>query len=296
MNIAKLARDPRAMKALTGLSYTEFTNLVSKFESAMRFLRQNKPGRKRKVGGGQKGKLPSVEEKLFFVLFYLKTYPTFDVLSFLVDINRGRCNKGIQFYLKVLKKTLGKEIVLPKRKIRSVEEFFTLFPSTEDIFLDGTERRIQRPRNKKRQNKFYSGKKKTNTRKNIVMSDEDKNILFISPTKSGRRHDKRVADKSGLNKVIPDSVGVWIDTGFQGFVHPNIVQPKKATKNRPLTDEEKQENHIIAHFRVKAEHALAGIKRFRATTDVFRNKIGVMDDLVIELAAGLWNYHLRYAS
>ncbi len=40
--------------------------------------------------------------------------------------------------LPVLTKTLGNELVLPKRKISSPEEFFELFPEAKEVFIDGT--------------------------------------------------------------------------------------------------------------------------------------------------------------
>lgn len=296
MNIQKLSRDPRAMKALTGLSYQEFANLIPSFEKAYLDEQRHKPNRQRKVGGGKKGKLPTTESKLFFILFYIKTYPTFDVLGFMTDRDRGKCCRSVHMLLKALKKALGREIVLPERKIHSVEDFLEKFPEAKDIFFDGTERRIQRPKNKKRQTKLYSGKKKANTRKNVIVSDENKRILFLSPSKSGRRHDKRIIDKSTLK--IPDSVGKWADTGFQGLdkLYDNVVMPKKGTKKNPLSKEERENNKIISSFRVVVEHALAGIKRFRVLADTLRNKIGLFDDMVMEVCSGLWNYHLRYSS
>lgn len=115
-------------------------------------------------------------------------------------------------YLFALKKALGYEIVLPKRKIHSVEEFIKLFSDVKDVFLDGTERKIQRPKKKKNQNKQYSGKKKTHTRKNVIMTEEKKKVLFLSKTKSGKRHDKKIYGKSILK--IPPNVAKWTDTGF----------------------------------------------------------------------------------
>ena len=296
MNIPKLSRDPRAMKALTGLSYQEFINLLPTFEQAIFDIQKQKPNRKRKVGGGKKGKLPTVESKLFFILFYIKTYPTFDVLGFMTDRDRGKCCRSVQLLLRALKKTLGREIVLPERKINSVEEFLEKFPEVKDVFLDGSERRIQRPKDQKRQNKLYSGKKKANTRKNVIVADEKKRILFLSPTKSGRRHDKRIVDKSILK--IPEGVGKWADTGFQGLdkFYENVVLPKKGTKKNPLTLADKINNKVISSFRVVVEHALAGIKRFRILTDTLRNKIGLFDDMIMEVCSGLWNFHLRYTS
>lgn len=284
------------MKALTGLSYQEFTDLIPAFEKGYLDEQRRKPNRQRKVGGGKKGKLPTMESKLFFILFYAKAYPTFDVLGFMTDRDRGKCCRSVHLLLKALKKALGREIVLPERKIHSVEEFLEKFPEAKDIFFDGTERRIQRPKNKKRQTKLYSGKKKANTRKNVIVSDEKKRILFLSPTKSGRRHDKRIVDKSILK--IPDNVGKWADTGFQGLdkLYENVIRPKKGTKKHPLSQEDKENNKIISSFRVVVEHAIAGIKRFRVLTDTLRNKIGLFDDMVMEVCSGLWNYHLRYSS
>jgi hypothetical protein len=295
MNIQKLARDPRAMKALTGLSHQEFTNLIPTFEKAYQDLLRQKPNRQRKVGGGRRGKLPTMESKLFFILFYLKAYPTFDVLGFMTDRDRGKCCNSVHILLKALRKTLGREIVLPERKITTVEEFFEKFPEAKDVFFDGTERKIQRPKNKRRQNKLYSGKKKCNTRKNVIMTDEKKRILFLSPTKSGRRHDKRILDKSMLK--LPNKVGKWADTGFKGLdkLYENVVIPKKGTKKKPLSLTDKADNKVISAIRVTVEHAIGGIKRFRVLTDTLRNKIGLFDDMAIEVCSGLWNFHLRQA-
>ncbi len=296
MNIATLARNPRASKALIGMSHQEFSDLVPAFEHALIELRMQQPHRKRKVGGGQKGKLPDAQSKLFFILFYLKTYPTFDVLAFVTDRDRGRCCKSVHFFSKVLKKALGKELVLPKRKIRSVEEFLETFPEVKDVFGDGTERRIERPSRPHSERKAYSGKKKTHTRKNLIVSDARKRILLVSPTKSGRRHDKRLLDKLSLTERLPQSVCFWGDSAFQGIqhIHPNACVPKRGTKRHPLTDAERAENQVISSFRMVIENAIGGIKRFRILADRLRNKIGRFDDDLIAICAGLWNFHLRY--
>lgn len=294
MNIQKLSKDPRAIKALTGLTYKEFTNLLPNFEKALNEIALNQPNRQRSIGGGQKGKLPTIEDKLFFILFYIKTYPTFDVLAFFTDKSRCRACKHVHLFSKALKKALGKEIVLPERKINSVEEFIQRFPEVKDIFPDGTERKIQRPKKRKQNKKYYSGKKKSHTRKNIVVCDEHKRILILTPTKAGRRHDKRLVDKISLIERTPKHVGIWTDSGFQGIqhLHPNTLICKRGRKNRPLTERERKENKTIASFRMVSEHAIGGMKRYRAVSDTFRNKIGLLDDLFMEIAGGLWNYHL----
>lgn len=298
MNIKPALRSNRSCLALTGANIAEFQSLMPSFSAVYKEERvKANPKRVRKFGGGRTGGLKTIEEKLFLALMYLKTYPTFDVISFFAGIDRSNCYRAIKFLLPVLQTTLGRQLVLPQRQIHSVEEFLILFPEVKDIFLDGTDRRIQRPKNKKRQNKLYSGKRKATTRKNVVIADEKRRILYLSPTKSGRRHDKRLGDKMGMYN-LPSSVCAWTDTGFQGLkrIHPNTQMPKKKSRDKPLTSKEKEDNALISSFRVISEHAISGIKRLRSTTDVYRNKRPNFDDTLMFLSAGIWNYHLRFST
>lgn len=88
---------------------------------------------------------------------------------------------------------------------------------------------------------------------------------------------------------------MWVDTGFQGVLkqHTNTLIPKKATKGKPLTLRDKEENKLISSFRVVVEHAIAGIKRFGVVSQTLRNRKAYFDDLVMELACGMWNLHLK---
>lgn len=296
MDLSALATNPRLSKALIGMPHAEFSTLAEAFDRALNDIRMAQPGRQRAVGGGKKGVLDSPQARLFFVLLYFKTYPTFDVLGFFFGKPRGRCCTDIHLYTQAMEKTLGHKQVLPKRKIRSAEEFVQAFPEITEVLLDGTERTIRRPKGGKRQRKTYSGKKKSHTRKNLVMADESKRILLVSPTKSGRRHDKRLADKIAIARAIPSHVGVTADSGFQGITHPRLLIPKKGSKRRPLTVEEKESNRIISSFRVAAEHAIAGVKRFGVLSGRFRNRIGRFDDRCMVVGAGLWNFHLQCAA
>jgi hypothetical protein len=69
--------------------------------------------------------------------------------------------------LPLLEKALDRKFVLPKRQIESMGEFIKLFPEVKDVFVDATERAVQRPANNKMQRRLYSGKKK-DTREKIV--------------------------------------------------------------------------------------------------------------------------------
>lgn len=295
MNIQNTLNNKRVSRSMLGVDKEEFERLLPQFEQVLIETKLSNPNRKHKIGQGIKGKLPTIEHKLFFTLFYLKVYPTFDVLGCFFDKGRSRSCKELHVYTAVLKKVLGRELVLPERKVTSLEELFERFPEIKDVFADGVERKVQRPVDKKKQNKTYSGKKKIHAKKNIIATDDNKKIIFLSPTKSARRHDKRLADKVSLFDYIPEHIALWLDTGFVGVLkqHLNTLIPKKAMRGKPLTTEEKENNRIISSFRVIVEHAIAGIKRYGIISQSLRNRKVYFDDLVMELACGLWNLHLK---
>ncbi len=83
-NYSNSTRSERQLKALTGLSKKQFEALLPFFsesliEISLEAYQKNRTKRSRRPGGGQKGRLRFPENKFFFILFYLKNYPTFDV-------------------------------------------------------------------------------------------------------------------------------------------------------------------------------------------------------------------------
>jgi hypothetical protein len=141
------------MKAMTGLSKPEFNKFTESFGDESQNEAQNRyetgveqGNRERKPGGGRIGNLGSYVAKLFFTLFYFKCYTTFDILGFLFDLNRSNANRNIHKFTSILEKALGRKMVLPERKISTVEELLEVFPGARDLLIDGTERPIQRPK------------------------------------------------------------------------------------------------------------------------------------------------------
>jgi len=296
INITKALRNNRVLKSLTGLSRKKFKELVPYFETILNEENgkriKNDKNRQRKTGGGTKHTLESIEEKLFYILFYVKVYPTFDVAGFFFDVDRSQTNRWTHKLLPILEKALDRKMVLPKRKMDNVEAFIKLFSDVKDVFIDGTERQVERSSDNKEQRVNYSGKKKTHTKKNIVINDENRRILVVTPTVNGSMHDKKIYDKYGLGNSIPNDVTQWVDTGFQGIANQydiDVQIPKKNTKNRKLTFEEKENNKTISGIRVISEHAIGGIKRMRAVNDTYRNRKGNTDDKLMIVSAGIWN-------
>jgi hypothetical protein len=296
ININKALKNNRILKSLTGLSIEKFKELVPYFETILkeenRKRIKNDKNRQRKAGGGSKARLESSEAKLFYILFYVKVYPTFDLAGFIFDVNRSQTNRWMHQLLPMLEKALDRRVVLPKRRIENAEAFIKAFPEVKDLFIDGTERRVERSSDNKKQRLDYSGKKKAHTRKNLVVNDEKRRIIVVTPPVKGSMHDKKIYDKYGLGDTIPSDVTQWVDTGFQGIQNEydiDVQIPKKNTKKNKLTFEEKENNRIISGIRVINEHAIGGIKRMRAINDVYRNRKGNTDDKLMIVSAGIWN-------
>jgi hypothetical protein len=299
INIERALRSNRLMLALTGVTPQEFENLIPAFSQSWieEKRKQHRKAKERKIGAGRKGFLKSIETKLFYTLFYHKCYPTYDLASLIFNCNRSNACRR-QFELsKVLEKTLGRKLVLPVRKMKTLEEFFQAFPGAKEVFIDGTERPTQRPKDKDKQKETYSGKKKRHTRKNLVITEKNKRIGFLSKTVSGKTHDFTMLKKQASPDNMPPGIKKHLDLGFKGFQKQfpgHIVSmPKRKPRTKDLTEFVKKQNKKKSGVRVLVENALAGVKRLRIVTDIFRNKKNNFDDQVMLISCGLWNYHLK---
>ena len=99
-----------------------------------------------------------------------KFLPTLDLLGLLFDLDRSNALRNVQKLTPILEKALGEKQLLPQRRIRTLEELVGIFPEAKEIFMDGTERPIQRSKDKGKQKRNYSGRKKMHTRKNLIIS------------------------------------------------------------------------------------------------------------------------------
>jgi hypothetical protein len=294
LDLTRAFKSERSIKALTGVTFKEFEGLLANFGECFKNFRKSRDIR---LDFGRRHTLRTNREKLFFALFYLKCYPTFDLAGFFFSADRSRAYAWQKEFLQVLQRILRKEIVLPKRKIRSVEEFFQIFPEAKEIWIDGTERPIRRPKDKKRRKSDYSGKKKRHTKKNLIISNKKKEVKILTRTTSGRKHDYALFKQQKLYQVIPPKIRNWLDRAFQGiqkdFPNLDIYMPCKAGRGHPLTEKQKARNQKISSKRVKIEHAIGGMKRLRILTDVLRSVNQKAADQFVLLGAGLWNYHLK---
>ncbi|MCG8432148.1 MAG: transposase family protein [Candidatus Omnitrophica bacterium] len=162
------------------------------------------------------------------------------------------------------------------------------------FFHDGTERPIQRPKDPSTQKAYYSGKKKCHTVKNNLIINAACKVVLLTASFEGRHHDKKIADMVGYS--LPEGSTLYQDTGFQGFAIPDvtIIQPKKKQRGGELTEAEKENNRKIAAIRIRVEHAISGVKRYRIVKDKLRAWKKGFSDLVMETCCGLHNFRLNF--
>jgi Helix-turn-helix of DDE superfamily endonuclease/DDE superfamily endonuclease len=237
MSYASLKHDGKKHLAFTGLTTKEFACLLGAFDKICETTRakQTTTGepRKRKPGAGRKPQLALAEDQLLFILFYLKTYPLQEVMGELFDLPTSTVNEWIHRLLPVLQQALNDLEVLPERDAKRFAEAQKASKTSKDVIIDGTERRRQRPKDKVKQSLHYSGKKKTHTDKNVLITERRTGrVSYLSKTYPGTAHDKKIADYEAI-AYAPDTV-LHKDTGFQGY-EPAVKrthQPKKATQSR----------------------------------------------------------------
>ena len=296
LNIKRALKQNRLLRALTGLNSKAFQSLLLTFTQVYEQTLRDKP-RQRSVGGGRKARLRTFEHKLFYILFYFKCYPTFDVAGILFDIDRSQAHHWAHRLQPILEAALGEKKALPERQINSVQAFIERFPGVERVVMDGTERPIKRPTDSEKQKLNYSGKKKRHARKHLAAVNQNKQVLVLSQAREGKLHDKKFHDEEKLIGNIPAEIPIEVDTGFQGIQHQyeNIRIPHKKPKGGELSEQQKSDNRKLSQSRVICENAFAGVKRYGVVSQIYRNHKHDFDDKLMLTASGLWNLYLMAA-
>ena len=151
-------------------------------------------------------------------------------------------------------------------------------------------KRIKNRNNK--QKYFYSGKKKRHTLKTQLVVERETQEVICTSFASGKKHDFKLFKQSKV--AVQSEVLIIVDSGYQGLqrIHNNTLLPKKKSKKNPLSKEDKKNNTKIASQRVRNEHAIGFIKRFKIVSDRYRNRRKRFG-LRFNLIAGICNYEKR---
>src|SRR5712691_12609749 len=166
LNYNKLQNRPREFLAATGVPLAEFEKLLPAFQTAYDQMYPpdrtlNGQARQRRAGAGAKGKLPSLADKLLFILVYQKTHPLQTMHGLQCNVSQSQTNYWLHRLWPVLHQALRDMGQAPERDASRVATSPLALEGAPDLAIDGTERRRQRPTDAAQQQEQYSGKKKT---------------------------------------------------------------------------------------------------------------------------------------
>ncbi|MBS4166520.1 Uncharacterized protein NEOC65_001609, partial [Neochlamydia sp. AcF65] len=99
--------------------------------------------------------------------------------------------------------------------------------------------------------------------------------------------------KESQVKINPQ-IRVLTDSGYQGLkkLHAQTQMPKKKSKKKPLTQEDKRTNQSLSRERVANENVIGLLKRFKIIADRYRNRRKRFA-LRFNLIAAIYNWELN---
>jgi hypothetical protein len=161
----------------------------------------------------------------------------------------------------------------PGVRLRTLADVFAYASARgTELRLDGTEVQVRRPpAGKPGRRAFISGKKKMNTKKATVITDEQGRTLWAGAFRPGRMHDQtavRTEGIAGLFRQYPE-VRAKVDAGYRGLARefPGQVQAPPLKPKKDAAPEETAawdtERHQQSSERICVEHANAEHKQWR---------------------------------
>ena len=155
-----LKQNPKTLLTHTGLNPEEFEALCVFFDQAWQhyidaYTLDGKP-RARRSRGRKNETFATTEDRLLFVLYYLKTNPLQEVLAAAFGLRQPHASAWLKVLLPILEGALDKADALPER---AGERLARVVAEKQRVLIDGTERPIQRSIDEETQREHYSGKK-----------------------------------------------------------------------------------------------------------------------------------------
>ena len=139
----------------------------------------------------------------------------------------------------------------------------------KEYIVDVMECTVTHPRIKEIQREYYSEKKHT-IKIQIIIEEDTKKIVYVAFDKDST-HDFALFKNStqDMTKDIP----ILGHSDYQRLdkILINSLTQKKKSKLHPLTNQDKDLNHLISSIRIAIEHVNSQLKIFRILSEHHRN-------------------------
>ncbi len=302
LRLCRLRSVPAIFRNLTGISVAVFDQLLDDLRPAFaadRRRRLDRPDRQRAFGGGDDFDLPP-DDQFLLTLFWLRHYPTQEVLGYLFGVSDSTAKRAIDRCLPLLEAAGRDTMRLPDPGRGRRKNLSTLLKDTPDVavIIDTFEQPVQRP--KKRQKRFYRGKKKRHTLKSQVAVDEETGqFVDVAPSVPGPTADIKVLRQSKLLKRLPKGVGGLGDLAYVGIadLHPQGLGAtgRRKPRGQPRSLADRRYNKAFSRRRIVVEHGIGRLRRYQALTHTDRH-FRRSHTSRVRAVAGLVNRMLNHTS
>ncbi len=275
LTFAHISRHPRVFRHMTGLTVAEFDELIHDLLpvfTAREHQRLSRPDRQRAIGGGTSFALTPREQFLLTVI-WLRQYPMHEVLGFLFGVSYPTVGRVIARVLPLLEAAGRDTMRLPDPGKKHRRTLDTLLVDTPDlaVIIATFEQPVQRPKDRREVDTYYSGKKKQHTHKTQVAVDEPSGrIVDVSVTVRGPIADLALLKASGLLARLPPGVGSLGDLAYVGMagLHPQGqgATPRRKPRGKARPPEDIAYNRAFARRRIVVEHTIGRMRCFQALT------------------------------
>lgn len=278
LRLQRLRAFPAIFRNLTGITLAVFDQLLPSLRHAFadrRRQRLQRPNRQRAFGGGDDFDL-DVADQFLLTIFWLRHYPTQEVLGYLFGVSDSTAKRAIDRCLPLLEAAGQDSMRMPDPGRGRRKDLSTLLRDTPDVavLIDTFEQPVQRPR--RRQKRFYSGKKKRHTLKSQVAVDEENGrIVDVAPSAPGPIADIQLLRGSQLFLRLPEGVGGIGDLAYVGIaeLHPGGLgaAPRRKPRGQKRSLADRRYNRALARRRIGVEHGIGRLRRFQALTQTDRH-------------------------
>jgi DDE superfamily endonuclease/Helix-turn-helix of DDE superfamily endonuclease len=224
----------------------------------------------------------TLEEQVLVALEYWREYRTYFHIGTSWGVSESTIYRIVTDIESTLMKT-GKFRIYGKKALLKDSDY------PEIVVMDVTETAIERP--KKKQKRYYSGKKKCHTLKTQLVINQETREIICTAFGPGHYHDFNLFKKSKIH-FHPETNSLQ-DSGYQGIkdYHLNSYIPRKKPKNGKLSRIEKDYNRVLAQERIVVEHVNRSLKIFKILSSRYRNRRRRYG-LRCNLLSAIYNYEL----
>ncbi len=204
---------------------------------------------------------------MLLTLVYLSQLHTFQYLGVEFGVSESTAHNIFHYWLDIFTELLPASLLEQVKKKDSDAEWVKELLTQYELIVDSAEQPIERPSTNEERKKFFSGKKKSHTRKNqFIVLPQGEDLVDVLVGDPGPKSDINQFRESLSN--FDSQQKFRRDKAYIG--EQQITTPQKKRKNQELTPEQKQENKEFSSTRILVEHTIRLVQLFRVAHERFR--------------------------